>query len=219
MPVRACGRRALGIGALLLTAVLGACGESEYRYISSSAENTHLRVPSDWRIFEEDEFFAQIDDLSPQQLRLQKARQWVVAFDSAPKPSLDHITIPGQHPAGMVRVRSLGEEDHDVVSLKVLRSFLFSGNDPLELAASGDPNVEVLASEDVTRPGGLRGIHLVVNLRGATGQEFVTTNYVALTDNATSRIYLLFVGCRASCYEQHKDQIEGIVDSWTVRER
>jgi hypothetical protein len=219
MPARAGAGRALGIGALLCAALLGACGESEYRYISNSAENTHLRVPSDWRIFEEDEFFAQVEDLSPQQLQVQKARQWIVAFDSAPKPSLEHISIPGQHPAGMVRVRGLGEQDHDIVSLKVLRSFLFSGTDPLELAASGDPNVEVLSNEDVTRPGGLRGIHLVVNLRGATGQEFVTTNYVALTDTATSRLYLLFIGCRATCYEQHKSQIESIVESWTVRER
>ena len=206
---------ALGVGVVLL----GACGEGKYRYISSSAEKTYLRVPSDWRVFDEDEVLSQDDTLSPQQVRAQKARQWVVAFDSAPKPALDNISIPGRHPAGLARVQVLGDEDHDVVSLKLLRAYLFDGTDPLEAALSGDPNVEILRHEDVTRPGGLRGTHLVVNLRGATGQEFVTTNYLALTDTATRRLYLLYVGCRASCYEQHKSQIEAIVDSWTVRER
>ncbi len=210
---------ALGAGVLLFAAAVGACGEGKYRYITSSAEQTYLRVPNDWRIFDEDEFFADVETLSPQQLRAQKARQWVVAFDSAPEPALDNISIPGRHPAGLVRVVELDDEAHDNVSLKLLRAQVFDGTDPIEAQLSGDPNVEVLAHEDITRPGGLRGTHLIVNLRGATGQEYVTTNYLALTDNATRRLYLLFIGCRASCYEQHKSQIEAIVDSWTVKDQ
>jgi hypothetical protein len=143
----------------------------------------------------------------------------VVAFDAAPRPALNHISIPGEHPAGLVRVLQLDDQAHDNVSLKLLRAQVFDGTDPIEAQLSGDPNVEVLAHEDVTRAGGLRGTHLVVNLRGATGQEYVTTNYLALTDTATRRLYLLFIGCRASCYEQHKGEIEAIVDSWTVKER
>jgi hypothetical protein len=210
---------AVGAGAVLFAAVVGGCGEGEYRYITSSAEKTYLRVPSDWRVFEEDEVLGDDDTLSPQQAKAQKARQWVVAFDSAPTPALDNISIPGQHPAGLVRVLELDDQAHDNVSLKLLRAQVFDGTDPIEAQLSGDPNVEVLAHEDITRPGGLRGTHLVVNLRGATGQEYVTTNYLALTDTATRRLYLLFIGCRASCYEQNKSQIEAIVESWTVKKQ
>jgi hypothetical protein len=209
---------ALGAGVVLFAAVAGGCGEGRYRYITSSAEKTYLRVPSDWRVFHEDEVLGHDETISPQQAAAQKARQWVVAFDSAPKPAVDHISIPGRHPAGLMRVLTLDDQSHDNVSLKALRAHLFDGVDPLEAEQSGDPNVEVLSHEDLTRPGGLRGTHLVVNLRGATGQEYVTTNYLALTDNATRRLYLLYIGCRASCYEQHKAEIEGIVDSWTVKE-
>lgn len=205
----------LGVGALFL----GACGGSRYKYITSSEANTYLRVPSSWRVFDEEEVLRNDDSVSPQQAQVQRARQWVVAFDGAPKPALDNIDVPGPFPAGLVRVLALDEEAQDNVSLKLLRAQVFNGTDPIEAQLTGDPNVEVLASENVTRPGGLRGTHLVVNLRGATGQEYVTTNYLALVDNETRTLYLLFIGCRASCYERHKGQIEAIVDSWTVKER
>ena len=205
----------LGAGVLLLAA----CGESKYRYITSSEAKTYLRVPNDWRVFDEDEVLGRGSGLSPQTARALRARQWVVAFDSAPKPTLAHIDIPGEHPAGLARVLVLDDEAKDNVSLKVLRAQVFDGTDPVEAELTGDPNVEVLSNEDVTRPGGLRGTHLVVNLRGATGQEYVTTNYLALVDNETRTLYLLFIGCRASCYEQHQAEIEQIVDSWTVRDR
>ena len=209
---------ALGAAVVLFAAVAGGCGEGRYRYISSSADKTYLRVPSDWRVFHEDEVLRADDTLSPQQARAVKAQQWVVAFDAAPEPALAHVTVPGRHPAGWVKVFPLDDQSHDNVSLKALRAHLFDGVDPLEAELSGDGNVEVLAHDDLTRPGGLRGTHLVVNLRGAKGQEYVTTTYLALTDNATRRLYLLYIGCRASCYEQHKAEIEGIVDSWTVKE-
>jgi hypothetical protein len=205
------------VGALVV--LLGACGESRYRYITSSENKSYLKVPSGWKVFNEDEVVAHDDTLSPQQATAQKSRQWVVAFDGAPRPALDHIDIPGVHPAGLVRVLALDDQAHDNVSLKLLRAQVFNGTDPVEAQLGGDPNVEVITNEDVTRPGGLRGTHLVVNLRGASGQEYVTTNYLALVDNATRRLYLLFVGCRASCYESNKAQIEGIVNSWTVKER
>lgn len=210
---------ALGVGALLIAASLGACGEGKYRYISNSSEKTYLRVPSDWRVFHEDEVLGEDDSLSPQQAQAQKDRQWVVAFDGAPRPALSNVAIPGEYPAGLVRVVELDDQAHDNVSLKLLRAQVFDGTDPIEAQLSGDPNVEVLANEDVTREGGLRGTHLVVNLRRASGQEYVTTNYTALTDTATRRLFLLSIGCRASCYQQYDDQIEAIVDSWTVKER
>ena len=199
--------------------VLAACGESSYRYITSSESETYLRVPNDWRVFDEDEVLGTGSDLSPQAARALRSRQWVVAFDSAPRPALAHIEIPGEHPAGLARVLALDEEAQDNVSLKLLRAQVFNGTDPVEAQLTGDPNVEVLSNEDITRPGGLRGTHLVVNLRGATGQEYVTTNYLALVDNETRTLYLLYIGCRASCYEQHEAEIERIVESWTVRER
>jgi len=201
---------------LFLTA---ACGESRYRYIANSDTQTFLKVPRQWRVFNENEVLGSDDSLSPQQADAVRARQWVVAFDASPTPALAHIDIPGTHPAGLVQVLALNEEQRDAVSLKVLRAQVANGTDPIEAQAGGDPNVEVLSYEDVTRAGGIHGIHLVVNLRPASGQQFVTTNYLGLVDPATRRLYLLFVGCRASCYEQHKSQIEDIVQSWTVRER
>jgi hypothetical protein len=211
--------RALAASVGVALVLLGACGESRYRYITSSQAKTYLKVPSGWRVFNEDEVLGHDATMSPQQAQAQKNRQWVVAFDSAPKPALDHIDVPGQHPAGLARVLALDDQAHDTVSLKVLRAQVFNGTDPVEAALTGDPNVEVLVNEDLTRAGGLRGTHLVVNLRGATGQEYVTTNYLALVDNNTRRLYLLFIGCRATCYAQNKGQIEGIVNSWTVKER
>jgi hypothetical protein len=200
-------------------AAVSACGESAYHYVSSSEAITYYRVPSDWRVFEEDEIFASQSDLSPQQERAQRARQWITAFDGAPRPTLGHISQPSPHPSGLARVFVLGDEDHDNISLKTLRSLPFDGQDPLELAATGDENVEVIESESVTRPGGLRGVHIVINQRADPSSPYVTTNYLGLLDNETRRVYALFVSCSADCYVDNESKIKQIVDSWTVKER
>jgi hypothetical protein len=200
------------------TVIVAACGKSNYHYVTSSEASTYFKVPSDWRIFEEDEIFDSQAGLSPQQEEVQRARQWIAAFDAAPRPTLGHISQPGPHPSGLARVFVLGDEDHDTISLKSLRSLALDGEDPLELAASGDQNIEIVESESVTREGGLRGVHIVVNRRSTPTAPYVTTNYLGLIDQATRRVYVLFVSCSADCYVDHESEIESIIDSWTVKE-
>jgi hypothetical protein len=199
--------------------VLSACGESKYRYVKSAEADTFFRLPSNWRVFEENEVLGNDPAQSPQARAADRARQWVVSFDSSPQPRVDNWETPGDHPSGLAQVVALDQDVRDVMSLKRLRASLTGGVDPIDAASQSDPNVEILALEDVARSGGLRGQHMVVNLRLASGQEFVTTNYLALTDNETRLMYVLLIGCRSSCYEQHKGEIEAIVDSWTVREQ
>ena len=121
---------------------------------------------------------------------MQRARQWVVAFDGAPKPSLDNVDTPADHPSGLARVlraRRRGPRQHVAQDPPCPRSS--AAEDPLEaLVTAGDPNIEILRNEDVTRPGGLRGTHLVLNLRSAPTASYATTNYLALTDNQTRRV-------------------------------
>jgi hypothetical protein len=213
------GVRLRSAALLAAAAVLVAgCGESAYHYVSSSEADTYFKVPNGWRVFDEDEIFENERGLSPQQERVQRARQWITAFDGAPRPALANVSQPGDHPSGLARVFVLDDEDHDTVSLKSLRALAMDGQDPIEVAQGGDPNIEIVEHESITRDGGLRGVHVVINRRASEEADYVTTNYVGLVDNPTRRVYLLYVSCNASCYEEHEGVIEDIVESWTVKE-
>lgn len=216
--------RAAVLAAALAAAVgLGACAGSGFQYVKSSEANAYFKVPEDWELYDEDAILErEAGELSPEQLEVSKQSQWLTAFDADPQPSLDHLfarlTEPTDHPVGVAHVRALAPDERDALSLAALRSQSFGGTDPVAVAEQGDERVEVLRNEDVVRPGGLHGNHLVVSLRLEDGPP-VTVNQTALVDDATRLLYLFRVTCESQCYAQNEKLIDDIVESWTVKER
>jgi hypothetical protein len=140
-----------------------------------------------------------------------------VAFDGDPKPSIDHVlSDAADHPAGFARVRLLHPDERETYSLSSLRAE-FLPDDPFTLE-SQTPGVEVIDVEEVSRPGGFHGEHVIVNLPREGGGH-VTINQVALVDSRTERVYALAVACSTTCYKAHRRTIEAVIDSWTVKER
>jgi hypothetical protein len=202
-------------GALVSVVLLAAC-TSSYTYIKNSSVKTYFKVPNNWQIFDENEIFrSQISGLSPQGEAAAKASIWMVAFDAAPKASLDHFfsgTSP--YPAGFAQVRQLNEEQRDAISLGAIRNTIF----PLNRLQIEDPtSVELLENEDIVLAGGIHGLRIVFNVR--LGDTFYTANQTGLINPQTSRLYLFIIGCEAGCYLNHKRTIDEIVKSWTVKER
>lgn len=195
---------------------LAACGGPEYHYVKSSSDNTFVRVPSKWTLFDEDELLEDSDD-SPETKSRFKELTWSVAFDAAPKPSLDHLLTPSDHPTGLVQVRTLLPAQRDAFTLADLRSLLLPF-DPLSEDAQATGDVEVLDAKEVRRPGGVHGSELLLNLR-SEDNKLVKWRQVALTDSEITKVHVLAISCDEDCYTANEGVIDRVVDSWKVTER
>lgn len=195
---------------------LFACGAPRYHYVKNTSEQTFVRVPHDWTLYDEDELLATSEE-SPEAKEQFKQLTWSVAFDASPKPSLAHVLSVADHPTGLVQVRRLLPSQRDTFSLSDLRSVLLRF-DPLSDEAQQEEAVEVLRSRDVTRPGGLHGSELLLNLRTPDG-EVVKWHQVALVDSRVSKVHLLAVSCEDACYNANRKVIDEVIDSWKVKER
>ena len=79
---RACG--ALGLAAARV-GVLAACGSAKFNYVDNGAENTYIRVPTEWKVFTVEGGGAR-PDAFPDSVE----SVWHVAFDASDKPSLEN---------------------------------------------------------------------------------------------------------------------------------
>lgn len=205
----------LAAAPLVLLFLLAAC-TSSYTYVRNSDVKTYFKIPNNWELFQEDEIFrSQILGLSPQGEAAAKASIWMVAFDAAPKPSLDHFfSGSSPYPAGFAQVRQLGPEQKDSISLASMRNSVF----PLNQLQVQDPtSVEFLQNEDLVLEGGIHGNRIVFNVR--LGDTFYTVNQTGLLNPETSLMYLFIIGCEARCYLKYQESIDSVVSSWTVKER
>ncbi len=204
-----------GLFALLIAVAgsLAACG-SPYTYVENTEANTFFKVPKEWRLFEEDEFFAgNVGGLSPQQEAAARRANWLVAFDAHPQPSIRHLLETTKFPNGFARVSALTDEARDVFSFAALRNVIF----PIDETVSQDPQaVEILEIQDLVLKDGFRGSRIIFNIR--RGETYLTVNQTAIVDSDTRSLHLLVVGCEAHCYVQHSKAIDEIVKSWTVTE-
>lgn len=207
-------RRIAAITALLATGVLLAgCTGSGYQYVKSSEDKTYFKVPDRWTLYDEDEILDAVDDLSATQREAEAARGWQIAFDGAPRPSIEHTArLVGRHPAGFAVVNQLSFDESDGLSLAALRNFFVDVDGALDNDLG-----QVLEYEELQRDGGFRGLRIVADLETSTG--LITIDQTVLVDQATTKVYALLISCTKVCYDDNRGDITNVVDSWTVREQ
>ena len=195
---------------------IAACGGPKYHYVKSSSDQTFVRLPQEWTLYDEDELL-KVSDESPEAKAQFKQLSWSVAFDAAPKPSLDHVLSDAGHPTGLLQVRTLLPEQRDTFSLADLRTLLLPF-DPLAEEAQAAGEVEVLEVREVRRSGGLHGTDLLLNLKTDSGER-VKWRQVALVDGAVRKVHVLAVSCKTECYDENEEVIDKVITSWKVKER
>lgn len=184
--------------------------------MKSTSDRTFVRVPAQWTLFDEDDLLKDSADSAEMQTRF-KELTWSVAFDAAPRPSLDHLFTPSDHPTGLVRVRTLLPSQRDEFTLADLRSILLPF-DPLSDEAQTTGGVEVIDASEVSRSGGLHGSELLLNIRSEEN-KVVKWRQIALLDSEIKKVHVLAISCDDDCYTANKDVIDRVVDSWKVTER
>lgn len=203
-------------GAILVvaaTTALSACSGSGYQYVKSSGDRTYFKVPSDWKLYDNDALLeARETDLSDAEIEERRANTWATVFDGHPAPALAHLANRSpQHPVGQAIVQKLSPEAADGVSLSSLRNLFFEIDKKLDKETA-----EVLAYEPVERDGGFHGSRMVARI--TTNRGDVVVNQIVLLDQAISKVYALAVSCSTECYDEYESDIDTVVDSWTVKD-
>jgi hypothetical protein len=200
---------------LLLVVVTGlgltACSGSGYEYVQNDSAGLYFRVPETWSVIEVDEE----DTGRPDSLNA-LPDAWIRLIDRSPTPGASNYqaSLPS-YPVGLVSVTPVAtNEERDNLSYATLRSAVL-GEDPLVLADQPDSTLELVDGYDILDVEGMRGQRLVYSIEVDAGR-YVTYDHIAMVNDATTEVYQLALKCEATCYEANRDEIDDIVDSWTI---
>jgi hypothetical protein len=203
---------ALGLAGAL---VLASCGENKYTYIDNGEENTYIRVPSAWKVFD-----VNGDGVRPAALPDSVETIWHVAFDASAKPSVKHTTaidaLPPtsvDKPVGQLQIYNVQGSFNQELSLTTARSTVL-GIDPLGVPDDVKDLVEIVSYTPIARDG-LQGSRVVYNLHNE-GDPWQTVDATTLFDQSRNRFYVLRIGCTSSCFKDNQDAISQIATSWKV---
>jgi hypothetical protein len=204
-------RRAGAAAAVVLGVAVAACGTNDYRYVSNSSEGAFFKVPRSWELFRVRQE-APTDRPAP---ATSGEGPWHVVFDSAPDADEAHMDESApEHPVGQALIIPLTASQGDGLSTKQLRGVLF-GTDPLDAADQGTGDVEIVDFEQITTGAGLRGSRVVFNYQ--VDGSWATADQTTLLDDKASRAYVFEVRCESTCFDEHREEISRIVQSWQVR--
>lgn len=204
-------RLATVVAAVLVTA---GCAGSGYSYQANKDEKLYFKLPDDWTVYDTNDLL----ESNPAAAE----RMWVRGFVGG-AASIDAVfTASNTEPRGYVQILKLDTLERDGLSLATLRATNFGDDpttgkpiDPLE-AAAADPGgrFQVLAYDDVVLDGP-HGVHLRVADREFGG----IIDQTVLVDKATTKRYVLSIGCSPECFDEHQDEIEAVISSWTLEAR
>lgn len=205
--------------AVALALTVAACAPSGFRYVEVGSDDVVFKVPDGWdvRVLDDGSTPEPTDRLPPLGSGRPGPRIWTVALDGDPAPDPGHLETPERldHPAGFATVMELTFEQSQQISLSDIRFSPFTEiGDPVFEAFSND-QLELVSFDEIVRDDGVRGSRFVYNV---LRDPPVTVGQIALVDNANRHLYRLTLYCRSTCFREHKDLIDEIMDSWTVKE-
>lgn len=207
--------RTVAAASMTALAVAG-CAGSGYTYHANRSEQLFFKLPDAWTVFD-DEDLGEGEPIPG---------LWVRGFVAGDEPSTDAVfDVAATEPRGYVAVETLDVKERDEISLSALRGTHFGTDrhglpvDPLAYAEEHPDEMQVLGYDDtVVYDHGPHGVRIRVAVTppgvGATG----IIDQTVLVDAATSKRYVLSIGCSEECFEEHRSEIEEVIESWTLEE-
>ncbi|WP_203987553.1 hypothetical protein [Sphaerisporangium rufum] len=216
--------------ALVMGATIAAagCGGAAFTYVTGGDGQSYFKVPASWRKVDQRSLEGYVfGDLTSATAQARKRLSWTAGYDAFGPPSADHLYIAGgdaDRPFAFAMVSRLTEAERDKVSLDWLRNAALlpvvlpeETRQKLE-EAPGYPfkGFELVEDEVLPPADGVRGVHVVYNLRvlGGPVQTFDQTAYLAADGGSVS---VLLVRCSAACYRERAAEIGTVVGSFKVK--
>ncbi len=208
-------RRPIGAAVVASALVLAAgCGDPDNVYVANERAGVFLKLPNDWTTFQ-----VERADPTANPRTSAEAGEWSVIVDAADQPLRSHLEEAApEAPVGMLQIIPtpfLQDPEGNPISLtnQVLRALLLNlEGDPLT-----EPGVEVVKYVEVDL-GHHWGIRLTAKLSQAEETEVQVTQF-AFVDAGGKRLYRFRLLCSVACYAEHEDEINAVLDSWTLEGR
>jgi hypothetical protein len=209
------GRR---LGALAVAlAVAAGCGGNGYSYLANKKEKLYFKVPDSWTVYDTRDLMNGDDPPNG---------TWVRGFVAGEQPTIDSVfTIASDVPRGYVEVLSLDASERDTLNLAALRGTNFGSDqstgqpiDPLQYAQEHpDGPLQVLGyDDDIVLSKGPHGVHIRVAITPTAESAPAIVDQTVLVDKATTKRYVLSIGCSAQCFQHNKKVIQEVIASWTL---
>lgn len=201
---------------LLCALTLSSCSSSQ-QYAGSKDDGAFFAVPNGWyqisnqELNKEEGKSTNQDDLD----RLSMVT-YQVGFSAVKKVTPEQVFLldPTDHPVVFARFRDLFPEERNSISLNSLRNVILPVTDLLEGNIENTRNFQLIDDQEIVDKGGT-GVNLIYSFDFEGVNE--TINQTALYSTDKSKIYLFIARCTTECYNKNSDQIEKIVNSFTVR--
>ncbi|MEY3770148.1 MAG: hypothetical protein RL390_1012 [Actinomycetota bacterium] len=202
--------------ALVAVVMLSACTPSK-QYEGSKSDGAFFTVPNGWK---------KVDGAVLHKVEAKNANQdeldrlsmvtYQVGFTKAKKidPKEIFLLEPTNDPVLYVRIRDLFPEERNAISLNTLRNLVLPITDYLDGTIPNDRKFELYDDQEINEVGG-RGVSLLYSFDYNGINE--TVSQVALMSNDQNKIYVFIIRCSTECYNKNIDEIDEIVNSFTVK--
>ena len=210
------GLVAAAMMAMLLAALVSACGAPAYTYVTNSDAHTYFKVPRDWQKIDSKELVKAVSGgatLPPS--------VWTVGYDANPRPAAEDVLSPkANKPFAYAVVEQVNEQTSSILSYNLLRDFFLPVTDDARKTAANDgfslTGFKLIRSSVLTPGQGFHGVRETFDYTYPDG-SVNTFDQVALTDADSTKVYVLLIHCLATCYNSDASQIDSVMKSFTVR--
>jgi hypothetical protein len=202
--------------ATIALVMLSACTPSK-QYEGSKSDGAFFTVPNGWQ---------KVDGAALNKVEAKNANQdeldrlsmvtYQAGFTKAKKidPKDIFLLEPTKDPVLYVRIRDLFPEERNAISINTLRNLVLPITDYLDGTIPNDRKFELYDDQEINEVGG-RGVSLLYSFDYNGVNE--TVNQVALMSNDQNKIYVFIIRCSTECYNKNIDEIDEIVNSFTVK--
>lgn len=195
--------------------IVAACGggSADSTEFKDPEERALFEIPNGWHLYEADEL-AQVPAV-PFVNASEFPLVTQVGFDGGPGRAVTNLSADSlaavDYPVGAYTVRAVGTEERDSLSRAALQDLVISDN-AYQLG-------QVILSEDFDFGRDYEGIRRWIPYVDQTTAQTGLVYFISVTDPADTTVYTMAAGCSAVCWEQYRDDIIGVVDSWIVNTR
>jgi hypothetical protein len=200
----------------LFASLLSGCSASQ-QYAGSKQDGAFFAIPNGWFQISNDELNKE-EAKSTNQDDLDRLSlvTYQVGYSAVKKVTPEQVFLldPTPHPVIFARFRELFPEERNSISLNALRNVILPVTDLLDGTLENTRNFQLIDDQEIVDKGAT-GVNLVYSFDFKGENE--TINQTALYSNDKSKIFLFIARCTTECYNKNIDQIEKIVNSFTVR--
>ena len=199
--------------ALLLGVTVSGCAAPQYTYVANSNQNTYFKVPHGWHAIGA----AALEHVLNESGGSNSA--WTVAYEAGAKPNADDLfNFNTSQPFVFAEVGALNSSASQEISYDSLKDiFLPVSSEARQQEPSDYPLTDFKSLRDQTLTPG-QGVHGVWETYDYTDNGVTDTfDQVALTNADQTVVYLLFLHCTTTCYQNDQNEINDVMSSFTVR--